>query len=135
MVEICKRDREVFGADRSQLLTCLWRDGPQYTAMARSASGIAGYIMGRAGARAHYIGPWVANPGSGAAEILFQEVLGRFDKETFFVDICAGNPEAAALVKKAGFRYQRDLTRMFRGPNRYPGNYRCVCGIAGPELG
>jgi ribosomal protein S18 acetylase RimI-like enzyme len=132
---VCQWDRQVFGADREPLLTSLWRAGPRYSAAAYSDNEISGYIMGRKGSRAHYLGPWVARPGSGAAEELFHEFLGRFRGEQVFVDICCENVEARALVESAGFRHQRTLTRMYNGPNRYPGLPHYVCGIAGPELG
>jgi hypothetical protein len=132
---VCQWDRQVFGADREPLLTSLWREGPRYSAAAYSDNGISGYVLGRKGSRAHYLGPWVARPGSGAAEELFHEFLGRFRGEQVFVDICCENVEARALVESAGFRHQRTLTRMSNGPNRYPGLPHYVCGIAGPELG
>ena len=132
---VCRWDREVFGADRSRLLTCLWREGARYSAVLCSGSEISGYIFGRAGSRAHYLGPWVAETGSGAAELLFREFLARVSGEQVFVDVCCENPEARGIVEAAGFRHQRVLTRMFHGPNRHPGSPRLVCSIAGPELG
>ncbi len=135
LAEICQWDSEVFGVNRSGLLTSLWREGANYAALARSGSRMAGFIMGRAGSRAHYIGPWEAIPGSGAAEQLFTEVIGRLDRRPIFVDISAGNSEAAGIVQRAGYQFQRELTRMFHGPNRYPGKVPWICSIAGPELG
>ncbi len=132
---VCRWDREVFGADRGRLLTCLWKEGARYSAVLCSGSHISGYVFGRAGSRAHYLGPWVAEHGSGAAEILVREFFARVPGEQVFVDICCENMEARALVEAAGFRHQRVLTRMFHGPNRHPGLPRLVCGIAGPELG
>jgi GNAT superfamily N-acetyltransferase len=132
---ICEWDREVFGADRSSLLVDLYRWGPAYAAVSRSGAEITGYMLGRAGTRAHYLGPWVAVPGSGAAGQLFGEVLERLGGAPVFVDICDGNGEALQSVRRAGFQPQRSLTRMFRGSNRFPGRHAWVCGIAGPELG
>ncbi len=132
---VCRWDRDAFGADRSRLLTCLWQEGAGYSAVLRSGSRISGYVFGRAGARAHYLGPWAAETGNGAAGVLFMEFLARVTGEKVFVDICCENPEARGLVERAGFRHQRVLTRMYHGPNRHPGLPELVCGIAGPELG
>ena len=131
---VCRWDRTIFGADRSRLLACLWRENPRYSAVVEEAGEIAGYVLGRAGARAHYLGPWIATSGK-AAKALLREFLGRVAGEAVYVDVCLRNPDGRALVEQHGFAFQRPLTRMFRGPNRHPGAPERVCGIAGPELG
>ncbi len=131
---VCEHDRRIFGADRARLLTSLWEENPRYSAVVYAAGGVAGYVFGRAGANAHYIGPWVAQHAD-AAEKLLREILNRIAGEKVFVDVCLVNSAARDLVKAAGFEFQRPLTRMFRGPNNYPGIPQWVCGIAGPELG
>ena len=135
LARVCDWDRAVFGADRSRLLEALWEENPRYTAVAYERGEIAGYILGRAGARAHYLGPWVAKPDTGIAEELIHEFLHRVANEPVFVDICQLRPDAGTLVRKMGFQFRRPLTRMYRGPNHYPGEPAWVCGIAGPELG
>jgi GNAT superfamily N-acetyltransferase len=132
---LCAWDREAFGADRSTLLISIREEGPAYSGLVRSGGEITGFMLGRAGSRAHYLGPWVSAIDSGSAEQLFVEFMHRFDGQQVFVDICRGNSAAQALVKAAGFVPQRPLTRMYRGPNRFPGKPQLVCGIAGPELG
>lgn len=132
---VCGWDREVFGADRSRLLECLWREGPRYCALTRSGSEISGYIFGRAGENAHTIGPWVAREGSGASQELLRAAMSGLQGERVFVDICRANPASQVLIESAGFRYQRTLTRMYLGANRHPGLPNLVCSIAGPELG
>jgi GNAT superfamily N-acetyltransferase len=132
---VCIWDREVFGADRRRLLTCLWQENARYSAVVYSGAEVAGYVLGRRGAQAHYLGPWVAAPESGVAAQLLREFLSRVRGERVFIDVCLENPEARALAQEAGFQFQRPLMRMYRGPNRYPGQPQLVCGIAGPELG
>ena len=117
---VCRWDRTIFGADRSRLLACLWRENPRYSAVVEEAGEIAGYVLGRAGARAHYLGPWIATSGK-AAKALLREFLGRVAGEAVYVDVCLRNPDGRALVEQHGFAFQRPLTRMFRGPNRHPG--------------
>ncbi len=132
---VCVWDREIFGADRTQLLTCIWEEGPAYSAVLHRHGEIAGYVMGRAGARTHYLGPWIAAPGTGAAEELFREFLARVPGEPVMVDISLPSQEAGEIVSSAGFERKRLLTRMYRGPNRYPGLPAMYHGLAGPELG
>jgi ribosomal protein S18 acetylase RimI-like enzyme len=135
LTRVCDWDRAVFGADRSRLLESLWEENPRYSAVAYQGGEIAGYVLGRAGARAHYLGPWVAKPDTGIAEELVREFLYRVANEPVFVDICRTRPDAGTLVRRMGFQFQRSLTRMYRGPNHYPGEPAWVHGIAGPELG
>ena len=131
---VCEHDRRIFGADRSRLLRSLWEENPRYSAVVYAAGGIAGYVFGRAGTKAHYLGPWIAEHAD-VAEKLLCEFLNRVAGEKVFVDACLVNPAARDLVEAAGFEFQRPLTRMYRGPNNYPGRPQRVCGIAGPELG
>ncbi len=132
---IARWDREVFGADRTTLLGCLRQEGPRYCAISRQDAKITGYIFGRAGTRAHYVGPWVAREEAGAAGSLFSGMLSRLSGDPVFVDICCRSKISRSLVEEAGFRFQRELTRMYLGPNRHPGLPELVCGISGPELG
>jgi len=135
MGRICACDAMVFGADRTRLLTALWQEAPEYTAVAHSGGEVAGYFFGRAGSRAHYLGPWVAGGNGELAEQLLVEFLSRAAGERVFVDICLENPDARPIMEAIGFSHQRRLTRMYRGPNRSPGKPSMICGIAGPELG
>jgi hypothetical protein len=100
---VCALDRQIFGADRSRLLSALWHENPLLSAVLRQGQEITGYLFGREGSRMRYLGPLVA--------------LSRAAAEEF------------------GFTFKRVLTRMHRGPNRYPGAPHFVYGIAGPELG
>jgi GNAT superfamily N-acetyltransferase len=134
LIQVCRSDRTVFGADRTRLLSSIWSANPAYSAVLHDGSEISGYILGRAGSRAHYLGPWVATSRA-AAEKLLDEFLARVPGEKVYVDVCVRNPDARALVEARGFRFQRPLTRMYRGPNDHPGQPERVCGIAGPELG
>lgn len=135
MERICAYDAKVFGADRTRLLTALWKEGPGYTAVAYSGSEVAGYFFGRTGSLAHYLGPWVVGADGNLAEQMMREYLNRTTGEKVFVDICVENANAASLMQAVGFSRQRRLTRMFRGPNRSPGRPSLICGIAGPEYG
>ena len=132
---VCDRDATLFGADRTRLLTALWQEAPEYTAVVYSGREVAGYVFGRIGRCAHYLGPWVAGGNSEVAEQLLMEFLSRAGGERVFVDVCLKHPNAKSILVRVGFSRQRTLTRMYRGPNRHPGEPSMICSISGPELG
>jgi GNAT superfamily N-acetyltransferase len=127
-------DREAFGADRSAVLRSVARDAPELALMAPQPSGVAGCSLGRRGARADHLGPWMARDEAAGATLL-DEFLRRSDRELVFVDCVRPNPWAAALLQARGFVLSRSLTRMYRGSNRYAGRPELVGGILGPEFG
>jgi len=131
---ICTWDRQIFGADRSRLIASLWKENPFCSAIAHLTGEIAGYVLWRPGAHAWSLGPCLATTAE-LAEMLLMEVLSRVPGEPVFVDICTKNAWALDLLKPLGFRYQRPLVRMYRGPHSCPGVPQFVCAIAGPELG
>ena len=135
MDRVCEYDEPVFGADRSRVLRRLVVEpGVQTGVILASCGRILGYIMVRRGSNRHYIGPWVADNVE-VGQCLWRWALSRIPGEPFFVDVCLANPEADVVVPKRLFPLQRQLNRMVRGENRYPGQPRRVFGIAGPEVG
>ena len=132
--DACRLDRDIFGADRSSLLRSLWEENPFSTAAVYAGGRLTGYAFGRRGRRAHYLGPWVAESAP-AARALLEEFLARLRGAPVFLDVCLRNSSAREVVERAGFQFQRKLTRMHLGPNCHPGTPEKVFGIAGPELG
>ena len=51
------------------------------------------------------------------------------------VDALKSNPAAGDLLRECGFSPARLLTRMYRGPNSFPGKPASLCAILGPEFG
>ena len=131
---VCEWDRHIFGADRSRLIASLWKENPSCSAVAVSSGEVAGYALWRPGARAFYLGPATAATGELSA-VLLREVLSRVPDERIFVDVCTKNPWGLQLLRPLGFRYQRSLVRMYRGPHHCPGRPELIWAIAGPELG
>lgn len=134
--EVLKLDREVFGADRSQLLRSLARDTPQFVLATGQHREVSGYAFGRSGTLADHLGPWMARDADEkvAAETL-DEFLRRSARETVFVDFPVSRAFMSGLLTARGFNFSRCLTRMVRGPNSYPGRPDQVCAILGPEFG
>src|SRR5207244_10308868 len=85
------------------------------------AGAICGFGMVRPGSRALYLGPLAAVDPLCAEEIVRGLLEGSGD-EPFFWDLPDRNESAVALAKRLGFKAQRNLTRMFLGPNRAPGD-------------
>ncbi|MGO9568993.1 MAG: GNAT family N-acetyltransferase [Desulfomonilaceae bacterium] len=132
--DVLRLDREIFGADRSQLLRSLNDSAAAFTLVARGGEGIEGYTFGRRGSLADHLGPWVARNADMAATLL-DEFLRRSGRELVFVDCMLENLWALPLLKARGFEFSRPLTRMFRGKNSYPGRPELACATLGPEFG
>jgi len=132
--EVFQRDREVFGADRTVLLRSLNEQAPDLTLTSRNGADLTGYVFGRHGLFADHLGPWMARDAE-AAKNSFAEFLQRSSRETIIVDALKSSPVAGELLREHGFSPARLLTRMYRGPNSFPGNPASLCAIAGPEFG
>jgi GNAT superfamily N-acetyltransferase len=132
--DMLRFDREIFGADRGQLLRSLAEAAPDFALVDKEGEEITGYTFGRRGSRADHLGPWVARSEDTASRLL-DAFLCRSDRDLVFVDCLQANPWAIPLVKTRGFELSRPLTRMFRGTNKYAGRPELVCGVLGPELG
>jgi predicted N-acetyltransferase YhbS len=132
--KILQMDREVFGADRSNLLHSLQERAPEF-AIAVWENGIPhAYAFGRHGLFADHLGPWMANHRP-AAEALFQSFLRQSLRDTLIVDCLKSNSMALELLATNGFSLSRPLTRMVRGQNSHPGRPNSLCAILGPEFG
>ena len=134
LLGILEKDRDVFGADRSQLLRSLHGENPDLTIGLSDQDILRGYALGRRGSFADHLGPWMAE-GSTAAEKLIHEFLARSSRETIIVDCLTENSFAMKLLRECQFVRSRSLTRMYRGPNASPGDPDSLCAILGPEFG
>ena len=131
---LLKLDREIFGADRSDLLQSVADAAPNLVQIARDGDMVHGYALGRRGSLADHLGPWVATNARAAREV-FEGFLHRTEREVVFVDVVRDNRWAPALLAAKGFKFSRTLTRMYRGENAYPGRPELLCAILGPEFG
>ena len=131
---ILEFDREVFGADRSALLSSLAKSAPELVAVHRSGGGLEGFALGRQGSLADQLGPWAATNAS-AARAVFEPLLLRSRRPVVFIDVLRDNAWAPALLAARGFQFSRSLTRMYRGENAHPGRPDLLGAILGPEFG
>jgi GNAT superfamily N-acetyltransferase len=134
LLSILAKDRSVFGADRGPLLRSLHNESPKFTIGIAPQGALQGYALGRRGAFADHLGPWVAESRA-AAEKLIDEFLTRSWREAVIADCLTGNPFAMELLRARQFVPARTLTRMYRGSNAWPGDPDALCAILGPEFG
>ena len=132
--EILAYDREVFGADRSALLRALYEERSDLTLAIGSGTHMQGYAFGRHGLFADHLGPWMARDGD-SAEKMLKDFLERSPRDTVIADALKSNPAAGEILRSTGFTITRPLTRMYRGPNRFPGKPESLCAVLGPEFG
>ncbi len=134
LTKVFECDREIFGADRSALLHSLSQRAPNLSLFAQSGAQLDGYAFGRHGLFADHLGPWMARDRNSARSLL-AEFLQHSARETIIVDALKLNPFAPELLREHGFSPARLLTRMYRGPNYFPGKKDTLCAILGPEFG
>ncbi len=134
LVEVLALDRDIFGADRGELLRSVAQEAPGFALQTRSEGRLAGYAFGRKGSRADHLGPWVAYD-EHSARSLVDEFLRRSSQGVVFVDAVKQNLWAIALLPARGFEFSRPLTRMVRGRNDFPGRPELQGAILGPEFG
>jgi GNAT superfamily N-acetyltransferase len=123
-------DREVFGAERADLLRWAARQAPALCA--REDGRIAGYCFGRRGALGRQIGPVVARDVTTACALV-QAARGA-SADRVVVDASTDRPEWRAALEADGFREERPLVRMYRDA-RPPGRPEHQLAIFGPEFG
>jgi GNAT superfamily N-acetyltransferase len=125
-------DREIFGADRGDLLRWAFAHAPAWCA--QDGGRIAGYCFGRTGERYRQIGPVVAASVE-QARGLVQSAL-RAGAGPAVVDAPARLGDWVAALSSLGFREERPLIRMFhRGGEGGLGHPEPQYAIFGPEFG
>lgn len=95
---------------------------------------LEGYAFGRRGSFADHLGPWVASNANSARRVL-ETFVARSSRNAIIVDRVKANAITESLLRAVGFTYARSLTRMVRGPNKYPGRIDSLYAVLGPEFG
>jgi predicted N-acetyltransferase YhbS len=118
-------DAAIFGANRSAWLERLAKES-------RVIQRESAFGMLRAGSRAAYLGPVIADDLQSAREII-QKLVGSIESHIFW-DVPTPNASAVLLAKEMGFRPVRKLLRMWTGePNK--GDVSRQYAIADPATG
>jgi GNAT superfamily N-acetyltransferase len=118
-------DTNIFGADRSRVLTNLSQRNPPLVIE-------SSYLLTRPGRKTAYLGPCVSRKQT-TALTLIERVL-RTSSSGWSWDLFPDNADAVAIARSFGFAPARHLVRMFRGKN-LPTNTNATYAIAGFELG
>jgi GNAT superfamily N-acetyltransferase len=126
-------DREVFGADRGELLRWALEQAPEYAWCSGRAGALDGYCFGRHGHRWEQVGPVVAR-GTETAGRLVAACVGPQPDRRFVIDVPDDRPEWIESLVALGFATQRPFTRMYLGDARPPGRPALQLAIFGPEF-
>jgi len=126
-------DRRVFDAQRESVLRSVLVRAPQFAWVVEGDDGIDGYCFGRPGYNFAHIGPVIAKDFTAAREVVtaaLQTVAGPV-----VIDALQHSAQFIEWLSLLGFREQRQLIRMYRGTNRFPGLPDNQFAILGPEFG
>jgi GNAT superfamily N-acetyltransferase len=126
---VLARDRAVFGADRSTLLTSLFARAPECAWIVPAA----GYAFGRPGRVFHQLGPVVAEDAATARELV-AGCLAPLHGRLFAIDAPQLDAAWLAWLETVGFAVERPFVRMFRSGHRHPGEPARQYAITGPEF-
>jgi hypothetical protein len=132
--ELFARDRQVFGADRSALLTSFYRRAPDLARTVHRDGTLLGYCFGRPGYLYRQLGPIVAEDVGVARDLVAGCLAGR-PGEKFAVDVPLLAREWIGWLESSGFTLERPFLRMCRGQLLCPGLAALQFAIAGPEFG
>ena len=125
---VLRRDREVFGADRSRLLASLFQRSPECAWIAGD-----GYSFGRPGYLYHQLGPVVA-PDRDTARALVSHCCSAVLGRRLAIDPPQLDPQWLEWLKSVGFEEERPFVRMFRRGDTPPGDLARQYAITGPEF-
>jgi GNAT superfamily N-acetyltransferase len=133
-------DTPIFGADRRDILSCLYQNTPQYgficnaVAQSQTYSPIIGYCLGRSGSQYEYIGPVVADSIQSAQKIVLT-VLQVCGYGNVIMDVPTCNAHWVTWLTELGFVRLREYSRMILGSEHTFGQLEKQFAIAGPEFG
>jgi len=127
-------DLEAFGVERWSMVDRLTKQRARWHLHETVKNRVVSFGVMRNGARAHYLGPLVAES-IAAAGPLIKAFLTDLPNQPIFWDIPDQNTCAVELAQRLGFKPQRPLIRMFLGENRWPGDPQKIFALAGPEIG
>jgi ribosomal protein S18 acetylase RimI-like enzyme len=132
--EIVDLDKQVFGANRKQLIEFLVENYTNNAWMIKRNGKITGFALGREGTRFFQIGPVLAST-TADAKILIMKSLYQLEGRKTVIDVLEDKVELTDWLETLGFVKQRHFIRMYRNDNPYPGISGNHYLIAGPEFG
>lgn len=124
-------DRNIFGADRSQIVDLFIKNQAWHL---ESNGEISGFLLTRPGIDYLQLGPLSAKTPEDA-RILISEALVQNFENPMVVDILTDKNSLKEFLVSLGFETQRSFKRMYLKNNSFSGTLRHQFLIAGPELG
>lgn len=132
---VVRLDGRAFGVERPRWLLGLVERSQHALVCLQSASPLQGFALVREGAQATYLGPIVATSAEAGAALAHAAFDSASAQRRCFWDVPDANRAAQDWLVPAGFREQRQLTRMYLGENIRPSRVGELFGISGPETG
>lgn len=134
--EVSDIDRELFGDDRSKLISLLYEESPGSCFKLVGAEGIEGFSMGRNTANGFDFGPWVCRTGSPKdAEELLDAALSTARQAKIYSGMFADNRAAVTITEKLPLFKMWSTKLMVLGKSRCYPHTDQLYGIAAFELG
>lgn len=130
---IATLDKQVFGADRVNLLKMLQTNDPSTACCVVRESRVRGFCLGRGGTNFHQVGPVVAGNAEDAillAHAALRDLVGR----AVVFDVPDAQSVFLQWLNSLGFVKQRSFIRMCRG-DTMSGMPEQTFAICGPEIG
>jgi len=127
-------DRKAFGAERTVLLGALRRRCARLAWKCVRGGRLAGFCLGRQGARAWQIGPVVAMAREDAV-LLASTALRALAGERLVMDVPDAQDDFLRWLRSLGFEPQRAFTRMRLASQSCQERPRMQFAVAGPEFG
>ena len=126
---VYRMDCEIFGAERSRLLSSLFTRAPELAWIVPDR----GYCFGRPGHLYSQLGPVFARDQATARDLLTQ-CLSRVHGRAFAIDAPRLEPDWIAWLASVGFAEERPFLRMFLHGQAHPGIPANQYAICGPEF-
>jgi len=126
-------DKDVFGADRGDVLRWALAGAPDLAWCAHVGARLRGYCFGRHGDHSDHVGPVVAEDGAVAADLV-RGCLSIARDRPLVVDARVEASWLSALGD-LGFGEQRSFTRMYLGEARPSSRPHLEPAVLGPEFG
>ena len=130
---VLRRDRDVFGGDRGQLLTWLFKRAPECAWIVNESADLRGYCFGRPGSLYHQLGPIVAED-AGTASSLVTHCCLQMEGRRVAIDATRLDADWLAWLTSVGFLEERTFVRMFRQGDAPPGIPARQYAVTGPEF-
>jgi GNAT superfamily N-acetyltransferase len=132
--EVAAFDKEVFGADRTELIIRLYESCPDLAWLIRAKEQVTGFCLGRPGQNFTQLGPVHAfSPDLALA--LIRAAINQIPGQAVVVDVPADKSATRQWLEAHGFITLRPFERMYLKKNPHPGRIEDIYLIAGPELG